>query len=166
MSLTTGVSFRFSSSRIFWSRSVCWTISRRSCAPRYTRRGSRCGYRNGTKPRMRMGPTGPLALTVPRATVVTPIGAREWASARLPRYQRRLREVNEAVVATYLAGGNTRRLRGALAPLLKAAPLSKSAVSRVVGTLKAELEAWRTRSLTELDNFGLYLDALALRVRS
>jgi transposase-like protein len=54
------------------------------------------------------------------------------------------------VVATYLAGGNTRRLRGALAPLLKAAPLSKSAVSRVVGTLKIELEAWRTRSLAEL----------------
>jgi transposase-like protein len=91
---------------------------------------------------------------------------REWTSALVPRYQRRLREVNEAVVATYLAGGNTRRLRGALAPLLKAAPLSKSAVSRVVGTLKTELEAWRTRSLAELDVFGLYLDAIALRVRS
>jgi len=39
------------------------------------------------------------------------------------------------VVATYLAGGNTRRIRGALQPLLKAAPLSKSAVSRVVATL-------------------------------
>jgi transposase-like protein len=74
--------------------------------------------------------------------------------------------VNEAVVATYLAGANTRRLRGALAPLLKAAPLSKSAVSRVVGTLKAELEAWRARSLVDVDVFGLYLDAIALRVRS
>ena len=69
-------------------------------------------------------------------------------------------------MATYLAGGNTRRLRGALAPLLKAAPLSKSAVSRIVGTFKAELEAWRTRSLADLDVFGLYLDAIALRVRS
>ena len=135
-------------------------------APRYARCGSRCGYRNGTKPRMLTGPTGPLALTVPRATVVTPTGAREWASTLLPRYQRRLREVNEAVVATYLAGGNTRRLRGALSPLLKAAPLSKSAVSRIVGTLKVELEAWRTRSLAPLDIVGLYLDALALRVRS
>jgi transposase-like protein len=135
-------------------------------APRYARCGSRCGYRNGTKPRMLTGPTGPLALTVPRATVFTPTGSREWTSTLLPRYQRRLREVNEAVVATYLAGGNTRRLRGALSPLLKAAPLSKSAVSRIVGTLKAELEAWRTRSLASLDVVGLYLDALALRVRS
>jgi transposase-like protein len=35
--------------------------------------------------------------------------------------------------------------------LLKAAPLSKSAVSRVVATLKDGLEAWRTRSLADLD---------------
>jgi transposase-like protein len=112
------------------------------------------------------GPTGPLALTLPRATLFAASGTREWTSTLVPRYQRRLREVNEAVVATYLAGGNTRRLRGALAPLLKAAPLSKSAVSRVVGTLKAELEAWRARSLVDVDVFGLYLDAIALRVRS
>jgi transposase-like protein len=112
------------------------------------------------------GPTGPLALAVPRARLFTGTGEREWTSALLPRYQRRLRDINEAVVATYLAGGNTRRLRGALAPLLKAAPLSKSAVSRIVGTLKTELETWCTRSLAGLDVLGLYLDALALRVRS
>ena len=38
-------------------------------------------------------------------------GAAEWTSTLLPRYQRRMREVNEAIVATYLAGGNTRRIR-------------------------------------------------------
>ena len=75
-------------------------------------------------------------------------------------------EVNEAVIATYLAGGNTRRIRGALQPLLKAAPLSKSAVSRVVATLKDGLEAWRTRSLADLDVIYVYLDGFALRVRS
>ena len=109
----------------------------------YQRGDGRCGYRNGTKPRTLTGPTGPLALAIPRARLFTGTGEREWTSALLPRYQRRLREVNEAVIATYLAGGNSRRLRGALAPLLKAAPLSKSAVSRIVGTLKTELEAWR-----------------------
>jgi len=75
-------------------------------------------------------------------------------------------EVNEAIVATYLAGGNTRRIRGALQPLLKAAPLSKSAVSRVIATLKNGLETWRTRSLADLDVIYLYLDGFALRVRS
>jgi transposase-like protein len=132
----------------------------------YERGGARCGYRHGTKARTVTGPTGPLALAVPRARLFTGTGEREWTSALLPRYQRRLRDINEAVVATYLAGGNTRRLRGALAPLLKAAPLSKSAVSRIVGTLKTELETWCTRSLAGLDVLGLYLDALALRVRS
>jgi putative transposase len=100
---------------------------------------------------------------VPRATL---FGATEWTSTILPRYHRRLRAVNEAIVATYLAGGNTRRIRGALQPLLKDAPLSKSAVSRVVATLKDGLEAWRTRSLADADAVYLYLDAFALRVRS
>jgi transposase-like protein len=35
----------------------------------------------------------------------------------------------------------------------------------IVGT-QVELEAWRTRPLAEQDVFGLYLDAIALRVRS
>jgi transposase-like protein len=73
---------------------------------------------------------------------------------------------NEALVATYLAGGNTRRIRGALQPLLKAAPLSKSTVSRVIATLKDGLQAWWTRSLVDLDVIYVYLDGFALRVRS
>lgn len=132
----------------------------------WERTGTRRGYRNGAKDRTLTGPTGPLPLTLPRGTLFTPAGKQEWTSTLVPRYQRRLREVNEAVLATYLAGGNTRRIRGALAPLLKAAPLSRSAVSRIVATLRGSLEAWQTRSLAELDVVYLYLDALALRVRS
>ena len=132
----------------------------------YQRSEVRRGYRNGTKARTLTGPTGPVALTVPRATLFNVAGAKEWTSAILPRYQRRMPEVKEAIAATYLAGGNTRRIRGALWPLLKAAPLSKSAVSRVVATLKDGLEAWRTRSLADLDVIYVYLDGFALRVRS
>lgn len=132
----------------------------------YERSEIRRGYRNGTKGRTLTGPSGPVALTLPRATLFRSAGATEWTSTILPRYQRRLREVNEAVAATYLAGGNTRRIRGALQPLLKGAPLSKSAVSRVVATLKAGLEAWRTRALADLDVIYVYLDGFALRVRS
>jgi transposase-like protein len=130
----------------------------------YERSEVRRGYRNGTKARTLTGPTGPVALTLPRATLFA--GAKEWTSRIVPRYQRRMPQVNEAVVATYLAGGNTRRIRGALQPLLKAAPLSKSAVSRVIATLKDGLEAWRTRSLADLDVIYVYLDGFALRVRS
>ena len=73
--------------------------------------------------------------------------------------------MNEAVVATYLAGGNTRRIRSALQPLLKDGPLSKSAVSRVVATLKDGLQVWRTRSRADVDADYLDRDAFALRVR-
>jgi hypothetical protein len=93
-----------------------------------------------------------VALTLPRATLFTPTGPKEWTSALVPRYQRRMREENEAVVATYLAGGTTRRLRVALGPLLKQAPLS-----RIVATLRSSLEAWQARSLTQLGVVYLYL---------
>jgi len=132
----------------------------------YERTDGRRGYRNGQKARTLTGPTGPLTLTLPRGTVFTAAGPKEWTSTLVPRYQRRMREVNEAVVGTYLAGANTRRLRGALAPLLKAAPLSKSAVSRIVATLREALDAWMTRALADLDVVYLYLDALHLRVRT
>jgi transposase-like protein len=73
-------------------------------AARYERRSARVGDRNGTTPRLLTGPTGPLALTLPRGLLHTPGGAKEWTSTIVPRYERRLREVNEAVVATSLAG--------------------------------------------------------------
>src|SRR5262249_35815569 len=115
----------------------------------YERSELRRDYRNGRKTRTLTGPTGPVALTLPRATLFA--DGKEWTSRIIRRYQRRIPEVNEAIVATYLAGSNTRRIRGALQPLLKTAPLSKRAVSRVVGTLKSGLEARRTRSLNDLD---------------
>jgi len=132
----------------------------------YERSDARRGERNGVKTRTLTGPTGPLELRLPRARLFTPTGEQEWASKLVPRYQRRVREVNESVLAAYLSGANTRRIAGALRPLLKAAPLSRSAVSRVVGTLKGEMEAWQKRPLKELEVAFLYLDAIALRVRA
>jgi transposase-like protein len=136
---------------------------------RYERVGpaERVGYRNGVRTRTLTGPTGPVDLTVPRARLFADDdNAEEWRSTLVPRYQRRMPEINKAVAAVYLSGGNTRRIKGALRPLLKNAPLSKSAVSRIVGSFKAELDAWRERSLASLKLAYLYLDAIALRVRT
>ena len=133
----------------------------------YERRTERSGYRNGTKNRTLTGPTGPVELTLPRGRLAKDDGGtEEWRSTVVPRYQRRMREVNEAVAGVYLSGGNTRRIRGALRPLLKNAPLSKSAVSRIVTTLRGEWETWRAQSLADLNVVYLYLDAIALKVRS
>jgi putative transposase len=133
----------------------------------YERRSERVGYRNGDKTRTLTGPTGPVELTLPRGRLAKEGGGtEEFRSTVLPRYQRRMREINEAIAGVYLSGGNTRRIRGALRPLLKNAPLSKSAVSRIVGTLRGDWETWRKQSLKDLNVVYLYLDAIALRVRS
>jgi putative transposase len=140
-------------------------------APPYERNDQRRGYRNGYRERTLSGPTGPAELTLPRGVLFESArGAKgptsEWQSKLVPRYERRMEDVNEAVVAAYLSGGNTRQIKGALRPLLKNAPLSKSVVSRVVGSIRTDFDAWRQESLAELNVPYLYLDAIALRIRS
>src|SRR6266542_2969190 len=56
----------------------------------YERSDGRRGYRNGIRERTLTGPTGPVALTLPRATLFRGAGeAKEWAAGIVPRYQRR-----------------------------------------------------------------------------
>jgi transposase-like protein len=78
---------------------------------------------------------------MPRARVHRADGtSREWRSETVRRYQRRTTRVDEAILGVYLAGGNTRRIKGALAPLLRGGPLSKDAVSRLMGRLREDFE--------------------------
>ena len=57
----------------------------------YERRDGRRGYRNGVRGRTLTGPTGPVALTLPRATLFSGAGAaKEWTSRIVSRYQRRM----------------------------------------------------------------------------
>lgn len=126
----------------------------------------RRGYRHGAKPREITTGLGKTVCLVPRGRLFGPGGKEaEWTSRLLPRYQRRARAVDAALLGAYLTGSSGRRIRKALSPLLRGAPLSKSAVSRIVGRLKALFEEWRGRSLAERDVRYLYLDAIALRVR-
>jgi len=103
---------------------------------------------------------------MPRARIEDDDGrGREWRSRIIPRYQRRTERVDEAILGVYLSGTNTRRLRGALAPLLRGAPLSKDAVSRLVGRLREDFAAWDQRDLGELKVRYLFLDGWYPRVR-
>ncbi len=117
--------------------------------PPYARGEARVGYRHGSKVRTITSPVGAVTLTVLRAGLQADAGVTEWQSQVLPAYARRMRQVNEAVLQAYLWGANTRRIRGALKPLLQGRALSKSAISRIVQGLKAQLEAWRTRTLAD-----------------
>src|SRR4029077_14261943 len=100
--------------------------------------GERQGYRHAARERTVTTSSGATALTVPRGRLFDAHGAatQEWHSQLLPRYHRRSRAVDETVLGAYLAGTNPRRMQRALQPLLKGAPLSKSAVSRVMRTLR------------------------------
>lgn len=134
---------------------------------RYQRlEGQRSGYRNGYRKRSLCVPGGTVMLRVPRGLLFGIQGeSREWNSRLLPRYQKRLAEVDEAVLSCYLAGTNTRKIKGALAPLLSGAGLSRSTVSRMVCALKEQFQAWRRAPLSGLKCRYLYLDALFLRLR-
>jgi putative transposase len=136
-------------------------------ARRSQRAAGRCGYRHGKKVRGLALRSGAVKLAVPRARLVDLDGdGREWRSELLPRYRRSSPEVEQAVLGVYLSGGNTRRIRGALKPLLSGAPLSKSAVSRLVSRLEESYERWRQRDLAEDRIVYLYLDAIYPKVRS
>jgi transposase-like protein len=119
----------------------------------------RQGYRNGTRPRTLTTSVGPTTFTLPRARVDEADGTtREWQSTIVPRYQRRTARVDAALLGVYLTGTNTRRLKGASAPLLRGGPLGKDAVSRLVGRLQSDFEACRTRDLSTEDIAYLFLD--------
>lgn len=138
-------------------------------AARYAREeaGARRGYRHATRDRMLATSVGPTPVTVPRARLFDAAGTPtvEWQSRVVPRYQRRTRAIDQSLIGAYLAGTNTRRIKGALAPLLAKAPLSRSAVSRVLRTLREGFEEWRQRSLAEERVVYLLLDAIAMKVR-
>lgn len=86
-------------------------------------------------------------------------------SQLLPRYARRTRDVDAAILGSYLAGTNSRRIRTALKPLLGERHLSKSAVSRIVARLKALFTTWQARNLSGERYAVLFLDRFHLKVR-
>jgi putative transposase len=126
----------------------------------------RTGYRHGKRARTLTTSLGATMIAMPRARIEADDGRdHEWQSRIIPRYQRRTERVDEAILGVYLSGTNTRRLRGALAPLLRGAPLSKDAVSRLVGRLREDFAAWAQRDLGELKVRYLFLDGWYPRVR-
>jgi transposase-like protein len=126
----------------------------------------RSGYRHGHRERTLTTSLGPTTIAMPRARVAQRGGGKtEWHSETVRRYERRTQRVDEAILGCYLSGANTRRIKGALAPLLRGGPLSKDAVSRLTGRLKEEFEGWRTRDLGTEHVRYLTLDGWYPRVR-
>ena len=125
----------------------------------------RRGYRNGKRQRSISTGLGATVIELPRARIGAGEREKEWQSGLIERYQRRAASVDRVLLGCYLSGANGRRIRGALSPLLRGTPLSKSAISRLVGRLEVLFTQWRSRSLASEGVVFLYLDAIALRVR-
>lgn len=128
----------------------------------------RAGYRHTVRTRDLTTSVGTAQIQVQRGRLFDEEGAPtvEWRSRLLPRYARRAKAVDDAILAAYLSGANSRRIRGALRPLVKDAPLSKSAVSRVVRELKQAFDTWRTTRLEDKRIAYLFLDAIVVKVRA
>jgi len=127
---------------------------------------ARTGYRPGVRERQLTTSLGKTTIRLPRARLTGANGAdSEWHSRVIPRYQRRTERVDGALLGSYLSGINSRRLRGALSPLLRGAPLSKDAVSRLVGRLRDEFSAWSARDLAAEAVCYIFMDGWYPRVR-
>jgi len=126
----------------------------------------RTGYRHGVRTRQLSTSLGQTTIRLLRARLRSGDGAeQEWHSRVVPCYQRRTERVDGALLGAYLSGINSRRLRGALSPLLRGAPLSKDAVSRLVGQLRDEFATWSVRDLAAEEVCYLFLDGWYPRVR-
>ena len=132
----------------------------------YARTKQRQGYRNGSEARTLVTSLGPVTIQKPRARVWNGEAEEEFRSDLLPRYRRRARALDDAILSMYLGGVNTRKLKKIVQALYPGGTLSASAVSRIVARLREHFEAWRTRSLAAEELLYVYLDAIMIKVRS
>jgi transposase-like protein len=133
----------------------------------YERTEERRGYRHGAKEREISTPEGHVELAVPRGRLFRADGDKmdEWHSHILPRYARRAKSIDRALIGMYLGGVNTRRVKAVLRPLLRGTPLSKSAISRLVSRLTLAFKEWQKRSLSAWKFQYAYLDAIFVKSR-
>lgn len=138
-------------------------------ASSYERTTGRVGYRNGTKSREIGTSCGLIEIAAPRGRLFKKDGTEqteEFQTEIIRKYERRAKQVDDAIVAIYLSGCNTRRIKNALKPLLKGVPLSKSAVSRLIATLRQGFEEWMNKSLADKKIVYVYADGFRVKVRS
>ena len=149
-----------------WIEEICQDELESVLGKKSARGDARGGYRHGTRDRTLTTSLGATTVAMPRARLQQADGSTtEWRSHAVRKYQRRTELVDEAILGVYLSGTNTRRIKGALAPLLRGGPLAKDAVSRLVGRLAGDFETWRSRDLAEDGIQYLLMDGWYPKVR-
>lgn len=126
-------------------------------AGRYERLGARIDHRNGSYLRRLVTTFGAVDVKVPRSRAHGAVGE------ALGRYQRRVDEIDDAIVESYVSGVSTRNMSRVTRSLL-GEDVTRSTVSRVTKSLEAEVEALRTARIGEPMAY-LYLDGTFLDAR-
>jgi putative transposase len=115
-------------------------ISEHLQAGPYERSDARTGYRNGYRARQLKTRVGTISLSVPMDREGT------FRTELFDRYQRSEKALVGTLMEMYLEGVSTRKVRE-VTEALCGTSFSKSTVSRLVGSLDADLAAWRERRL-------------------
>lgn len=124
----------------------------------YERTGERRTYRNGHRLRRLTTRVGPLTLRVPQ----TRDGS--FSTELFARYQRSEQALVLALMEMVVNGVSTRKVTR-ITEELCGSSFSKSTVSRLCQDLDTRVEAWRTRSISEVSYPFLIVDALVVKVR-
>ena len=120
--------------------------------------GHRPDYRNGYYQRDVVTTFGVLPrLNVPRSRNGS------YKTQILPKYKRRLGEVDQAIRDCFLAGVSTRRV-GEIARVLLGETVSAQTVSSLVRALDEQVRAFHTKPLQD-DILYLFLDGLTMKVK-
>ena len=129
-------------------------------------RGHALVVRNG-KARQRKVTVGSGTIDVEAPRVHDRRPGKKFTSRILPPWMRRSPKVNEVIPLLYLRGLSTGDFREALPVLLgeAASGLSPANINRQMGVWEAEIAAWRTRDLSEVDYVYVWADGVHVNVR-
>lgn len=114
--------------------------------------------RNGYWKRFLLLRDGCLELKIPR------VRSGGYESQIIPRYRKRMPEVDQALQRVFLFGVSTRRCAEALSPLL-GDTVSAQTISAIAQALDSEVKVFHTRSVPDRYRY-LFLDGIILKIRT
>ena len=117
-------------------------------------------YRNGFKRRKVTTGEGAVELYVPQ----TREGVEPFQTAILGAFQRRSEVLEAMIPQLYVKGLSVRDISDTFRKVFEDEGVSPSTASRVAQTIRADFEAWRTRSLAAYDVLYLFMDGMYLKL--
>ncbi|OHU81425.1 IS256 family transposase, partial [Mycobacterium talmoniae] len=128
-------------------------------AGRYERNAQRSTQRNGHRPKTVATTSGDIEVGIPK------LRAGSFFPSLLEPRRRIDKALHAVIMEAYVHGVSTRSVDDLVTAMGVASGVSKSEVSRICAGLDAEIEAFRTRSLTHTEFPYVFCDATFCKVR-